>query len=141
MEQRISVVTLGVKDVAVSRKFYAQGLGWKPVWENKEIVFFQNGGLVFAVFLRNELAADFQAEPAAFGMAAMALGYNVRAKNEVEGFIQQAVAAGAKLLKSPRDASWGGYSGYFADPDGFAWEIAWNPFWHIAPDGNVTFGT
>jgi uncharacterized protein len=141
MEQRISLVTLGVKDLAISKKFYVQGLGWKPVWENKEIVFFQTGGTIFALFLRDELATDFQADPASFGQAAMALAYNVRAKNELDPFIQQAVTAGARLLKSPRDASWGGYSGYFADPDGFAWEVAWNPFWHIAADGSVTFGT
>src|SRR5580658_3771554 len=95
MEQRISVVTLGVKDLGTAKKFYADGLGWKPVFENKEIIFFQTGGMVFALFLRDQLAADFEADPKTFGRAAMALAYNVRAKGEVDTFIQRAVAAGA----------------------------------------------
>jgi uncharacterized protein len=139
MEQRISLVTLGVRDLAASRRFYADGLGWKPAWENKEIIFFQTGGMIFAIFLRDMLAEDFQADPKAFGMAAMALAYNVRAKSEVDPLLKQAAAAGAKILKPVREASWGGYSGYFADPDGFAWEIAWNPAWRLAPDGSVEF--
>jgi predicted lactoylglutathione lyase len=137
MEQRISVVTLGVKDLAVSKRFYADGLGWKPVFENKEIVLFQTGGMVFALFLRDKLAEDFQVDPATFGRAAVALAYNVRAKNEVDQLINKASATGATILKPAREASWGGYSGYFADPDGFAWEVAWNPGWRLAPDGSV----
>lgn len=140
MDQRISVVTLGVKDLATAKKFYVDGLGWKPAFENKEIVFFQAGGMVFALFLRDELAADFDADPATFGRAAMALAYNVYAKREVDPLIQRAVAAGAKLLKPAKEAPWGGYSGYFADPDGFAWEVAWNPDWPLAADGRVEFG-
>jgi uncharacterized protein len=139
MEQRISLVTLGVKDLAASRRFYVEGLGWKPVWENQQIIFFQTGGMIFALFLRDQLAEDFQTDPKTFGMSAMALGYNVRAKSEVDPFIKRAVNAGAKILKPARDASWGGYSGYFADPDGFAWEVAWNPAWPIAPDGSIEF--
>jgi predicted lactoylglutathione lyase len=140
MEQRISIVTLGVKDLGISRRFYVDGLGWKPVYEDKEIIFFQTGGLVFALFLRDKLAADFHADPATFGRAPMALAYNVRAKNEVDSLIKQAAAAGAKILKPAQEASWGGYSGYFADPDEFAWEVAWNPAWRLAPDGSVEFG-
>ena len=139
MEQRISVVTLGVKDLARSRRFYVDGLGWKPAFENKEIVFFQTGGMVFALFLRDELAADFHADSREFGRSAMALGYNVRAQDEVEPLIARAAAAGATILEPAHKASWGGYSGYFADPDGFAWEVAWNPAWLLAPDGSVTF--
>jgi catechol 2,3-dioxygenase-like lactoylglutathione lyase family enzyme len=139
MEQRISVVTLGVKDLRASRRFYVDGLGWKPVFENPEIVFFQTGGMVFALFLRDQLAADFEADAATFGRAAMALGYNVRRKSDVDPLIQRAQDAGATVLKTARDASWGGYSGYFADPDGFAWEVAWNPAWPLGQDGNVTF--
>ena len=140
MEQRISLVTLGVKDLNASREFYRRGFGWEPVFENKEIVFFQAGGMVFALFLRDELAADFAADPATFGRAAMALAYNVRAKSEVDPVIQHAVSAGAKMLKQAREASWGGYSGYVADPDGFAWEVAWNPAWPMAADGSIKFG-
>jgi len=140
MDQRISLVTLGVKDLEASKRFYVDGFGWKPVFENKEIIFFQTGGMIFALFLRDQLAADFQADPATFGRAAMTLAYNVRAKNEVNSLIQRAAAAGATILKTPREAPWGGYSGYFADPDGFAWEVAWNPAWRLAPDGSVEFG-
>jgi uncharacterized protein len=137
MEQRISLVTLGVKDLGASKRFYAEGLGWKPVFENKEIIFFQTGGMVFALFLRDKLAEDFQVDPATFGRAAVALAYHVRAKDEVDPLINRAAAEGATILKPAREASWGGYSGYFADPDGFAWEVAWNPGWRLAADGSV----
>jgi predicted lactoylglutathione lyase len=139
MDQRISVVTLGVKNLGTAKKFYVDGLGWKPAFENEEIIFFQTGGMIFALFLRDHLAADFQADPATFGRAPMALAYNVRARNEVDALIQRAAAAGAAILKPPREAPWGGYSGYFADPDGFAWEVAWNPAWPLKPDGSVEF--
>jgi uncharacterized protein len=137
MEQRVSVITLGVKELARARRFYADGLGWKPVFENDEIIFFQAGGMVFALFLRDKLAEDLQADPASLLRAAAALGYNVREKSEVDPLMQRAVAAGAKILKPAREASWGGYSGYFADPDGFAWEVAWNPQWRLAADGRI----
>jgi uncharacterized protein len=139
MEQRISLVTLGVRNLSASRRFYVDGLAWKPVWENEGIIFFQTGGMIFALFPRDQLAEDFQADPKTFGVAAMALAYNVRAKTEVDPLLKQAAAAGAKILKTAREASWGGYSGYFADPDGFAWEIAWNPAWRVAADGSVSF--
>lgn len=140
MDQRVSLLTLGVKDLAVSKKFYVDGLGWKPVFENKEIIFFQTGGMVFALFLRDHLAEDFGAEPKTFGRAPMSLGYNVRMKNDVDSIIQRARSAGATILTPASDKSWGGYSGYFADPDGFAWEVAWNPAWRLAPDGGLEFG-
>ena len=139
MEQRISIVTLGVKDLAASKRFYSDGLGWKAVFEIEEIIFFQAGGLVFALFLREKLAEDFQVDAASFGRAAVALAYNVRARTEVDPLMKRAASAGATILKSARDASWGGYSGYFADPDGFAWEIAWNPSWPVKPDGGIEF--
>jgi uncharacterized protein len=137
MEQRISIVTLGVKDLAISKKFYVEGLGWKPAFEDKEIIFFQTGGMVFALFLRDQLAEDFQVNPATFGPAAFALAHNVRTKSEVDPLLARAQTAGAKILKRAREAPWGGYSGYFADPDGFAWEVAWNPQWRLEPDGSI----
>jgi len=137
MEQRISIVTVGVKDLKIARRFYVDGLGWKPAFQNEEIVFFQAGGMVFALFLRDKLAKDFEADPATFGRPAMALAYNVRTKNEVDPLMQRAASAGATILKPARDASWGGYSGYFADPDGFAWEVAWNPSWRLSQDGSI----
>jgi predicted lactoylglutathione lyase len=139
MEQRISVVTLGVKDLAASRKFYVEGLGWKAAFENEEIIFFQAGGMIFALFPRDKLAEDFHGDPASLGgRAAISLGYNVHAKAEVDPLIQRAAAGGAKILKAGEEASWGGYSGYFADPDGVAWEVAWNPGWSLDAKGNVT---
>lgn len=112
-----------------------------PEFPNKEIIFFQTGGMVFALFLRDKLAEDFQADPTTFGRASVALAYNVRAKNEVEPLIKLAQAAGATVLKPAREASWGGFSGYFADPDGFAWEVAWNPDWRLLPDGTIQIPT
>lgn len=141
MEQRISIVTLGVKELAASRRFYVDGLGWKPAFENNEIMFFQAGGMVFALFLRDKLAEDFQANPTTFGRTAMALAHNVRIKKEVEPLMKIAEAAGATVLKPAQEASWGGYSGYFADPDGFAWEVAWNPDWRLTPDGSIHIPT
>ena len=137
MEQRISMVTLGVLNLETAKKFYVEGLGWKPVYEDREILFFQAGGTVFALFMRNQLAADFAADSATFGRAAMALAYNVREKSEVDPLLQRAEAAGARILRPAREAVWGGYSGYFSDPDGFAWEIAWNPHWLLAADGSI----
>lgn len=140
MDERISIVTLGVKDLAVSKRFYVDGLGWKPVFENAEIIFFQIGGMVLALFLRDHLAEDFGADASTFGRAPLALGYNVRVKSEVDPLIQRARSAGGAILRSASEKSWGGYSGYFADPDGFAWEVAWNPAWPLSPDGSVKFG-
>lgn len=138
-DQRVSVLTLGVRDLAASRKFYVQGLGWKPAFENSDIIFFQTGGMVFALFARDQLAADFDADPSSFGRPPCSLGYNVRTKGEVDPLLAHAASAGAKVLKPPMQQPWGGYSGYFADPDGFAWEVAWNPFWPIAADGTIKF--
>lgn len=140
MDQRLSVITLGVKNLAASRKFYVEGLGWKPAFENNDIIFFQAGGMIFALFVHDQLAADFDADPASFGRSLCSLGYNVRSKSDVDPLIARAASAGAKILKPAHQQPWGGYSGYFADPDGFAWEVAWNPFWPLAADGTVTFG-
>src|SRR5256885_16503805 len=110
MDQRVSVLTLGVKDLGSSKRFYVDGFGWKPVHEDNEIIFFHAGGMVFALFLRDHLAADFQADPGTFGHAPMAFAYHVRAKNEVNLLIQRAVAARATILKPPRRPSSGGSS-------------------------------
>lgn len=139
MEQRISVVTLGVDDLTRARAFYADGLGWEPVMEADEVVFFQLNGLVLGLFGRADLAADAGLEDAGTGAGGMALGYNVRARADVDAVLAEAVAAGARLLKPGRDTFWGGYAGYFADPDGHLWEVAWNPPWPIDAQGNVTF--
>jgi uncharacterized glyoxalase superfamily protein PhnB len=97
------------------------------------------GTIAKSAFIGGLPAADFGANPASLGRAPMSLGYNVRAKPEVDQLMEPAVAAGAKILKPAQVTSWGGYSGYFADPDDFAWEIASNPSWPISPDGSVHF--
>lgn len=138
MEQRISMVTLAVADLARSRRFYETGLGWTVVsGETEGIVCFQLGGLVLALYGREAFAEDTGLGkpdgPAA--RPAIALAHNTRSREEVDAVIARAVAAGAHLQKPAEDAFWGGYSGYIADPDGHFWEIAWNPFSPITEDG------
>lgn len=144
MEQRLSIVTLGVADVARSRAFYEGGLGWRvsPA-SNERIVFIQLGGMALALYPHAALAEDANEEPAAEGAAAPAfrgftLAYNARDEAEVDAVLAQAVAVGARLAKPAARAFWGGYSGYFADPDGILWEVAHNPFVTIEPDGRLT---
>lgn len=138
MEQRLSVVTLGVADVARSRRFYVDGLGWRPVFENDEIVFYQLNGIVLGTWLRDRLVAEAHLGEAA-SAGALSLAHNVRTREEVEPLLAAAEAAGGRILTPAFAPAWGGYTGYFADPDGHAWEIAWNPAWPIGPDGSVTF--
>lgn len=107
MDQRVSLVTLGVKDLRVSKRFYVEGFGWKPVFENKEIIFFQTGGMIFALFLLDHLAAELSADQTTFGRAPMTLAYNVRSKSEVQPLVERAAAAGAAILLPAREAPWG----------------------------------
>lgn len=137
MEQRISIITLGVADLARSRIFYER-LGWKASRaSNDSIVFFQAVGMALALYSRDELAKDANAGAAGRGFGGATIAYNARTRDEVDAVIAEAVAAGAKLLKAAQEAFWGGYSAYFADPDGFPWEIAWNPHFSIAADGSI----
>lgn len=137
MEQRISIVTLGVENLERSRAFYER-LGWRRSMEKTEgIVFFQAGGLALALYPRAELAKDANVSVEGAGFAGVALAYNARSRDEVDSVLREAVAAGAQLLKPAEEAFWGGYSGYFADPDHFAWEVAWNPSFAIADDGSL----
>lgn len=134
MEQRVSLITIGVADPARARAFY-ESLGWKAAFENEEIVFFQLNGLVLGLFRRDAFDQDMMRDNDGHGRAALA--YNTRERDEVGPLLEKAVAAGATLLKPAEEGPWGGYSGYFADPDGHAWEIAWNPAWTISADGRV----
>lgn len=137
MEQRISLVTLGVADLDRSRAFYER-LGWRRSVANAEgVAFFQAGGMVLSLYPRVELAKDAKLPAAGEGFGGIALAYNARTREEVDAVLAEAVAAGATLLKAAKDAFWGGYSGYFADPDGFPWEVAWNPSFPIAEDGSL----
>ena len=137
MEQRVSLITLGVADLNRSREFYER-LGWRRSMAKAEgIVFFQAGGMAFALYPRNELAKDAQIAPEGSGFSGISLAYNTRNREEVEKALAEAEAAGAKILKPAKEAFWGGYSGYFSDPDGFPWEVAWNPSFPILEDGSI----
>jgi hypothetical protein len=136
MEQRLSLVTLGVRDLAVSRAFY-QRLGWtESPAGNEQVAFFQCGGLVFALWGRDALTEDAGVRPGS-GFANVSLALNVRSKEAVDATLEEARKAGARILKAAAETSWGGYLGYFADPDGFAWEVAWNPGFEILADGAI----
>ena len=139
MDQRMTMITLGVRDLARARKFY-EALGWKArVAGGGDIVFFQLQSSVLGLYPRQALAEDAalhdDAPDAGFG--GIALAYNGRDKAEVDRVLAEAKAAGAKILKPAQDVFWGGYSGYFADPDGHPWEVAFNPHWPLAGDGSL----
>jgi catechol 2,3-dioxygenase-like lactoylglutathione lyase family enzyme len=137
MEQRLSIVTLGVADLVRSREFYER-LGWRKSSASSDgIVFFQAGGMALALYPRVELAKDANVDPAGHGFTGTSLAYNARNREEVDSVLAEAKTAGAKILKPAQEAFWGGYSGYFADPDGFLWEVAWNPFFSIAESGAI----
>lgn len=137
MDQRVSVVTLGVSDLERSRRFYEDGLGWQPANALEEVAFYQLGGMVLGLFGREALAEDAHISPHGSGFGGIALAYNGRSRDEVDAVLAQAEAAGAAILKRAEDTFWGGYGGYFADPDGHVWEVAWNPHWTMAEDGSV----
>ena len=138
MEPRISLITLGVADVARARAFY-EALGWRASSASQpEVAFFQANGLAIALFGREALAEDAAIEDSAPGFSAIALAHNGRSKADVDAVFAQALSAGAKPVKPPQDTSWGGYSGYFADPDGHLWEVAWNPFFPLDERGNLS---
>ncbi|MFN3459538.1 MAG: VOC family protein [Oceanibaculum sp.] len=138
MEQRLSLITLGVADIARSRAFY-EALGWTASGiGDGDVAFFQCGGLVFSLFGRSDLAKDAGLSAEGAGFRGIALAYNTRSREEVDKVLAEMVAAGATLVKPAAEAPWGGYSGYAADPDGHLWEIAWNPGFPIAADGSVS---
>jgi len=139
MEQRLSLITLGVADLVVARTFY-ETLGWRALPQSNETVaFFQCGGIVFALFGRNALAEDANLAPHGEGFSGFALAHNVREKDEVDTLLAEAEAAGGKIARRGSDAFWGGYTGYFSDPDGHLWEVAWNPGGVIGADGSFRF--
>ncbi len=138
MEARISLITLGVGDFERARRFYRDGLGWPMSGASGEdVAFFRTGGVVLALYPRPLLAADAHLSPDGSGFGGIALAHNVATREAVDAVLAEAVAAGATLLKPAVDAEWGGYSGYFADPDGYPWEVAWNPHFPLGPDGSV----
>lgn len=137
MRQTISFVTLGVRDLARARAFY-RALGWQESAGSQEAVaFFQAGSVAFALFGREALADDANVAPEGSGFAAFTLAHNVASEAAVDATLAEAVAAGARLVRRGERAPWGGYRGYFADPDGFLWEICFNPFFEIDGTGAV----
>jgi catechol 2,3-dioxygenase-like lactoylglutathione lyase family enzyme len=134
MDARISLVTLGVKDLDRSIRFYRDGLGLPQRDGPPDIAFFTMGATWLSLYPRESLAEDAGVEASGTGFPGFALAHNVRTREAVDALIEQAVRAGAQLQKKPEEASWGGYSGYFRDPDGFLWEVAWNPHFWIGDD-------
>ena len=137
MDQRVSFITLGVEDLARSKEFY-EGLGWKASQASREsIVFFDLNGVVLGLFGRNALAEDAGVHDGAPGFSAVTLACNQRSEAEVDAVMKEAEAAGATILTQAEKVFWGGYRGYFADPDGHLWEVAFNPFAPIDAEGRV----
>jgi catechol 2,3-dioxygenase-like lactoylglutathione lyase family enzyme len=137
MQQRVSVITLGVTDLGRARAFY-EALGWRTGADpGDEVVFFQSGGMVLALWDRAKLAEDSGVELGS-GYGGVTLARNVASPAEVDEAVAQAQAAGATIARAPGETFWGGYSGVFVDPDGHPWEVAHNPHWTLAPDGDVT---
>lgn len=134
MKPRISIVTLGVKDFDRARSFYRDGLGFPLRAEsNESVAFFElDGRMVLALFDRNDLAHDAFVPSEGTGFRGFSLAHNVSSEEEVDRTLEQAVAAGATLNKAGQKVFWGGYSGYFSDPEGFLWEVAYNPFMDLA---------
>ena len=136
MEQRVSVITLGVRDLSRAVAFY-RALGWEPVAdEHDDVFFFQTGGFVFALWGR-DLLADDSCMTDNGGWGGVTLAHNVRSDAEVDAVIEQARAAGARIGREPAPTFYGGYSGVFVDPEGHPWEVAHNPGWTLAEDGSV----
>lgn len=135
MEQRVSLITLGVSDVGRARAFYG-ALGWKGESPDGDVVFFQAGGMVLALWGRDNLARDSAVSDGG-GWGGVTLAYNVAAPAEVDAVLSEAAAAGAVIGRAAAPTFWGGYSGVFIDPDGHPWEVAHNPGWVLAADGSV----
>lgn len=139
MQQQISVITLGVVELARSRRFYVEGFGWRPVFENEEVAFYQMNGLMLGTWLKSALEADMQ-RPGSAQPGAFALAHNVPGQADVQIVLDRLARAGGKILRNGDAPPHGGFRGYVADPDDHAWEIAWNPAWKIDERGMVTFG-
>lgn len=135
--QRVTLITLGVDDLDRSKLFYT-ALGWAPTEEQEGVVFYQMHGCVLGLFGRDALAADQGRPDVSLGTGAMTLAQNFVTEADVDAAYDTALVAGAQALKRPEKVFWGGYSGYYADPDGHVWEVAMNPFWPLADDGSLT---
>lgn len=138
MDSRITCITLGVVDLARARRFYCDGLGLKAAGGTDDVVFIDMNGTVLALWSRQALAEDAQIQDDGRGFGGHSLAQNVASREAVDALLAEAKAAGAKILKPGTETFWGGYAGYFADPDGHLWEVAHNPFWRLLDDGRVS---
>ena len=135
MEKRLGTLTLGVRDLARSRAFYEQGLGWTRDGGEDDIAFYQLNGIVLGLYEWPKLAIDAGVDQAGSGFRGVTLAYCVRERDELEGVLAEAQAAGGKILIQARDTFWGSRDGYFADPDGHLWEVQWNSHLEITARG------
>lgn len=141
MEQRMTIVGLGVDDLEASNRFYEDVFGWEKMpSSNENISFFQLNGILLSLYPREKLAEDAQVSAEGQGFKAFSLAYNARTKEEVDGLVNDLVGKGARLVKQPEEVFWGGYSGYIADPDDNLWEIAFNPYLPLDEKGNAIGG-
>ncbi|HEY6869267.1 MAG TPA: VOC family protein [Novosphingobium sp.] len=138
MAQHLSLVTLSIHDIPRSRRFYGDGFGWRPVYESDEVLFFQMNGIVLGLWLAAAFSADLQRPDGKSN--GFALAHNVDSSDAVDRLIERLAQHGGSVLRQPDAPPYGGWRGYVADPDGHAWEIAWNPAWSIDAEGRVTFG-
>lgn len=138
--QRVTLITLGVADLDRAKAFY-DALGWVHTERTEGVVFYQINGLVLGLFPLAELAKDQGRPDAVLGKGAVTLAQNFATEAEVDAAFAHALACGATVLKTPEKVFWGGYSGYYADPDGHVWELAHNPFWTLNDDGSLTLPT
>ncbi len=137
MKPRLSLVTLGVADLSRALRFYRDGLGWPTTAADGDgVAFFNLGGVVLSLYPREKLAEDVMVAPSGSGFAGITLAHNVASEAEVDEVLRTVAALGATIVKPAQKVFWGGYSGYFADPDGHLWEVAHNPFWKVDADGN-----
>jgi predicted lactoylglutathione lyase len=138
MKPRLNIVTLGVKNLEESKAFYKNALDWEPAAGSDEnIVFFNHGGIVLALYPIEKLAKDALIHPERSGFSGVTLAINQESKDDVNKVYTKAIENGAKSLVVPRQTFWGGYDAYFADPDGHPWEIAWAPFWKYDKQGSL----
>ncbi|MCY3985062.1 MAG: VOC family protein [Roseovarius sp.] len=135
--QRVTLITLGVSDLLRSREFY-KAMGWRESGQSQEnVAFFQINGMALGLFGMESLAEDQGRKGKSLGTGAISLAQNFTSPRDVDEAFNRAVKCGATMLKKPQNVFWGGYSGYYADPDGHAWEVAYNPFWPLEEDGSL----
>lgn len=138
MNQHLHLITLGVRDFATSYQFYTEILGWRPSGASQDhTAFFQVGSVVLTIYPREMLAEDALISSEGSGFSGVTLSYNARSESEVDEIVAGLKAKGVKILKEPQKVFWGGYSSYFADPDDYCWEIAYNPFFPFDEAGNL----